>query len=52
MKTGNERFWQGYRCGRVVNSMLLPGLLFYGYIGDEWFTPPLDERSVPAAKTY
>jgi hypothetical protein len=26
--------------------------VFVGYMGDEWGSPPVDERSVPAPQTY
>ena len=26
--------------------------LFLGYVADEWRSPPADEMSIPAARTY
>jgi len=52
METWNKQFWYGLAIASVVSSIHFLGLLFYGYIGDEWSTPPLDERSVPHPKMY
>jgi len=52
MKTSEKRFWYGVVIIAVVSSTLFISSLFYGYVGDEWFSPSLDEKSVPAAKPH
>lgn len=37
----------------IIFSFLFWGIwLFLGYVADDWNSPPADERSVPAARTY
>jgi hypothetical protein len=52
MNTNEKCFWYSVIVAVVVGSALLLGGLFYGYAGDEWGSPPFDERSVPPSKTY
>ena len=36
----------------VICFALWIGMLFLGYLADEWSSPPGNERSFPAPKTY
>jgi hypothetical protein len=46
--------WLGYAIVAVLLIAILgfAGGLFYAYVADEWLTPPADERSVPAPRTF
>ncbi|MGE0824637.1 MAG: hypothetical protein AB7G75_20025 [Candidatus Binatia bacterium] len=52
MKTGEKLFWRATGVVALGGTVLLLALLLYGYASDEWGTPPLDERSVPAVRMY
>ena len=52
MNTRDKRFRYGVAIAALVSSLFFLGLWFYGYLGDEWFAAPFDEKSVPTARTY
>jgi len=52
MNTYEKRFWYGVAILVVTGSIFFLGALFFGYASDEWAKPPIDEASIPAAKTY
>ena len=36
----------------LASLVLWLAALFFGYLADDWNSPAVDERSVPAARTY
>jgi hypothetical protein len=36
----------------IISLLFWVAALFFGYMGDDWSSPPADERSFPAPKTY
>jgi len=36
----------------VMSFAFWIGAFFFGYLADDWRSPPADERSYPAPKTY
>ena len=36
----------------ILSLLFWMAWLFLGYVADDWSSPPADERSAPAAKTY
>jgi hypothetical protein len=36
----------------ILSILFWLAWLFAGYAADEWGSPPADEKSVPAARTY
>jgi hypothetical protein len=52
MKTPKLQLLVVYAIVVILSLLLWLGLLFFGYMDDDWSSPPTDERSVPAAETY
>jgi hypothetical protein len=52
MMIWEKRFWYVLAFGVGFVSVLFIFILLYGYIGDEWGIPPLDEASFPAPRLY
>lgn len=36
----------------IFSFLFWAALLFLAYVADDWSSPPADERSVPATRTY
>jgi len=36
----------------ILSFLFWMAWLVHGYLADDWSSPPADERSVPAARTY
>jgi len=44
--------WYAIVAALLIAILGFAGGLFFAYVADEWLTPPADERSVPAPRTF